>query len=75
MPKQPPVTDSHRVGKTAAGVLREKFPDLSVDRLLTRPKDAIEVCRVTNHRLGRQLQHEEILNCLLNARKRGDLKP
>jgi hypothetical protein len=73
MKKNPPLTDSHRIGKTAGAVLKETFPDLSVDRLLTRPRDAIKVCVKTSKRLGRQLTHEEILKELLNARKRGDL--
>jgi len=35
----------------------------------------MELCRQTNTRLCRQLDHEEILQALVNARKRGDLKP
>jgi hypothetical protein len=71
LPKTP--VDSWTIGRTAAAVLRDKFKGLSVDRILTRPKDAIDLCRQTNTRLCRQLEHEQILQALVNARKRGDL--
>lgn len=79
--RKPQITDGHRIGKTAGEVLchfnRHRAADnqLSVDRLLTNPVTAIDLCKETNARLGRQLKHEQILKELLNARKRGDLKP
>lgn len=78
--KKPKLTDNHLIGKTAGEVLhhfnshRAADNQLSVDRLLTNPVTAIDLCKETNVRLNRQLKYEQILKELLNARKRGDLK-
>ena len=53
-------TDARLVGTTAGKVLRAFDRTMTVDRLLTRPRDAMEVCRLTNLRLNRQLPHELI---------------
>lgn len=74
MPRNPPVTDAKTIGQTAASYLATLHADWSVDELLLHPEEAIEICRLTNLRLGRKLARHEILRALLNARKRGDLK-
>lgn len=74
--KREPITDAHLIGKTAGQVLTtdRQFNNLSVDMLLCRPSLAIALCQRVNKRLQRQLKHEVILQQLVNARKRGDLK-
>lgn len=74
MPKNPPVTDAKTIGQTAKSYLTTLHADWSVDELLLHPDQAKEICRRTNLRLGRKLEHHEILRSLLNCRKRGDLK-
>jgi hypothetical protein len=65
--------DNPTIGKTAGELLARLWPGTTVDRLLTRPDDGKKLCVETRKKLGRSLDDEQILQALINARKRGDL--
>jgi hypothetical protein len=65
--------DNPTIGKTAGEILAERWPGLTVDRLLTQPDNAKKLCVATRRKLARQLDDEQILQALINARKRGAL--
>lgn len=56
-------------------VLKERFTQLTFERLLCRPKDAIAFCRIVRDELGGvdKRSDEDILWTLLNRRKMGRL--
>ena len=52
----------------------DMWPDLSVDDLLTRPRDATQLCQVVRRKLKHaDLADQVILRSLLSMRKRGGL--
>lgn len=63
--------DTPTIGRTAHQHLSETYPGWSIDKLLTHPAQAMEICRKTRASLSRKLQDDQVLEALLNARKRG----
>lgn len=65
--------DSILLGRAAGEELARRHPDWSVDTLLVHPAEAIELCRAIRLRLGKRISDSQILQSLLNARKRSIL--
>jgi len=66
------VTDRRMIGLTACNTLKARFPGRSVDVLLTYPDDAKAVCVEVRKKLARRVEDHEILQALINERKRGN---
>lgn len=66
-----------RLTDVAIDVMNSRFRDMSVDTLLTWPRQARSLCQEVASRLGVQCTEEyehKVLRALLNSRKHGDLR-
>lgn len=63
-----------RVVETAIEVKELLYAGWSVDRLLCHPDQSKEVCEQVRRRTGVDVEDDQILESLLNARKRGRVK-
>lgn len=63
-----------RVVDAAIEVKQRLYPDWSVDRLLCHPDQSKGLCVQVRRRTGVKVEDDQILESLLNARKRGRVK-